>query len=92
MWGAVFGTSDCIVRSVRQTEDMKNGVIAGFMTGAALVVRSGPKMMLGSGIMCGILLGVMEGMGVLMQRMFAGQNKQVAPIMCVNVPCSLTLV
>lgn len=31
--------------------------------------------------MCGILLGVFEGMGVLMQRFMAEGNKPVAPIM-----------
>lgn len=31
--------------------------------------------------MCGILLGVFEGVGVLMQRLMAEGNKQVAPMM-----------
>lgn len=30
--------------------------------------------------MCGILLGVFEGVGVLMQRLLAENNKPIAPI------------
>ncbi len=56
------------------------------MTGGGLAIRSGPKTAIGSGIMCGILLGVFEGVGVLMQRMMAEGNKQVAPIIPDTLP------
>jgi len=40
----------------------------------------GPKSALGSAIACGILLGVFEGVGVLLSRVFSeGQRPQMAP-------------
>lgn len=40
----------------------------------------GPRSALGSAIACGILLGVFEGVGVLMSRVFSeGQRPQMAP-------------
>ena len=40
----------------------------------------GPRTALGSAIMCGILLGVFEGVGVLFSRVTsAGQRPQMAP-------------
>ena len=37
-------------------------------------------MIVSSGIACGVLLGVIEGVGVLMQRMFSEANKPQAPM------------
>lgn len=40
----------------------------------------GPRSMLGSAIACGVLLGVFEGVGVLLSRVFSeGQRPQMAP-------------
>lgn len=40
----------------------------------------GPRSALGSAIACGILLGVFEGVGVLLSRVFSeGQRPQMAP-------------
>lgn len=38
--------------------------------------------------MCGILLGVFEGVGVLMQRLMAENNKPVAPIIPETPPAA----
>ncbi|KAJ1030001.1 hypothetical protein NDA16_000914 [Ustilago loliicola] len=86
VWGGMFSSFDCAVKGIRQKEDPWNAIIAGFMTGGGLAIRSGPKTAIGSGIMCGILLGVFEGVGVLMQRMMAEGNKQVAPIIPDTLP------
>jgi hypothetical protein len=40
---------------------------------------AGPKGMLGSAIGCALLLGVFEGVGVLVGRLFAETNKPVTP-------------
>ena len=45
-----------------------------------LISLGGPKMILSSGIACGVLLGVIEGVGVLMQRMFAEGNRKLASL------------
>ena len=80
VWGGLFTTFDCSVKSVRQKEDPWNAIIAGFSTGSTLALRGGPKTAFGAGVMCGILLGVFEGVGVLMQRLLAENNKPIAPI------------
>ncbi|PWN18282.1 putative TIM17-mitochondrial inner membrane import translocase subunit [Microstroma glucosiphilum] len=81
VWGGLFSTYDCTVKAVRQKEDSWNAIIAGFMTGGSLAIRSGPKTAIGSGIMCGILLGCFEGVGVLVQRLMSDGNRQIAPMM-----------
>ncbi|WFD07287.1 translocase of the inner membrane [Malassezia vespertilionis] len=82
VWGGLFTTFDCSVKSIRQKEDPWNAICAGFLTGSSLAIRDvgGPKTAFGAGVMCGILLGVFEGVGVLMQRLLAENNKPVAPI------------
>ena len=66
--GGLFSSFDCAVKGYRQKEDPYNAIISGFLTGGTLAVRSGPKGMLGSAIGCGVLLGVFEGVGVLVGR------------------------
>ncbi|KAG6885923.1 hypothetical protein C0993_007941 [Termitomyces sp. T159_Od127] len=96
VWGGMFSTFDCAVKGWRQKEDAWNAIISGFMTGGCLAARSkwlgavltrfltllpgGPKSALGSAVACGILLGVFEGVGVLLSRVFSeGQRPQLAP-------------
>lgn len=81
VWGGLFSMYDCSIKGIRQKEDPYNAIMAGFMTGGSLAIRSGPKTAIGSGIMCGILLGCFEGVGVLVQRYMSEGNKQIAPIM-----------
>ncbi|ORY33426.1 Tim17/Tim22/Tim23/Pmp24 family-domain-containing protein [Naematelia encephala] len=71
IWGGLFSSFDCAVKGYRQKEDPWNAIISGFLTGGTLAFRTGPKSALGSAVGCGILLGVFEGVGVLMNRMFA---------------------
>ncbi|RSH91894.1 translocase of the inner membrane [Saitozyma podzolica] len=71
VWGGLFSSFDCAVKGYRQKEDPWNAIISGFLTGGSLALRAGPRSALGSAVGCGILLGVFEGVGVLMNRMFA---------------------
>ncbi|KAK8853214.1 hypothetical protein IAR55_003916 [Kwoniella newhampshirensis] len=71
VWGGLFSTFDCAVKGYRQKEDPWNAIISGFLTGGSLALRAGPRSAFGSAVGCGILLGVFEGVGVLMNRMFA---------------------
>ncbi|CAE6419493.1 Mitochondrial import inner membrane translocase subunit tim17 OS=Schizosaccharomyces pombe (strain 972 / ATCC 24843) GN=tim17 PE=3 SV=1 [Rhizoctonia solani AG-1 IB] len=79
VWGGMFSTFDCAVKGYRQKEDAWNAIISGFMTGGCLAVRSGPRAAFGSAVACGILLGVFEGVGVLLNRMFSDVNRPVLP-------------
>ncbi|KAG2145990.1 Tim17/Tim22/Tim23/Pmp24 family-domain-containing protein [Suillus bovinus] len=79
VWGGMFSTFDCAVKGWRQKEDAWNAIISGFMTGGCLAARSGPKSALGSAIACGILLGVFEGVGVLLSRVFSEGTRPQLP-------------
>ncbi|KAJ9106789.1 translocase of the inner membrane [Naganishia adeliensis] len=71
IWGGMFSTFDCAVKGYRQKEDPWNAILSGFLTGGCLAARGGPKAAFGGAVGCAILLGVFEGIGVLMGRMFA---------------------
>lgn len=68
VWGGLFSTYDCAVKAVRKREDPWNAIIAGFFTGGSLAIRGGWKHTRNSAISCGILLGLIEGAGILMQK------------------------
>ncbi|KAF7361935.1 Tim17-domain-containing protein [Mycena venus] len=81
VWGGMFSTFDCAVKGWRKKEDAWNAIISGFMTGGCLALRSGPKGAFQSAVACGILLGVFEGVGVLLGRVFSeGQRPQAPPL------------
>ncbi|KAI9849242.1 MAG: translocase of the inner membrane [Sclerophora amabilis] len=82
VWGGLFSTFDCTVKGIRKKEDpynarrtiadlADNAVIAGFFTGGALAVRGGAKAARNSAIGCAVLLAVIEGVGIGLQRMMA---------------------
>jgi import inner membrane translocase subunit TIM17 len=79
VWGGMFSTFDCAVKGWRQKEDAWNAIISGFMTGGCLAARGGPRSAMGSAVACGILLGVFEGVGVLINRVFAEGQRPPMP-------------
>ncbi|KAL9054479.1 MAG: hypothetical protein Q9162_004125 [Coniocarpon cinnabarinum] len=80
VWGGLFSTFDCAVKGIRKKEDPYNAIMAGFLTGGSLAIRGGFKAARNSAIGCGILLAVIEGVGIGFQRMFAGNTKLEAPL------------
>jgi hypothetical protein len=54
-------------------------VLAGFCTGGALAIRGGWKAARNGAIGCGILLAVIEGVGIGVSRMMAGSQKPQNP-------------
>jgi len=88
IWGGLFSTFDCAVKGYRQKEDPWNAIISGFLTGGTLAIRAGPKSAFGSAVGCGILLGVFEGVGVLMNRAFAQPIPQMqCECYCIGPSC-----
>lgn len=56
-----------------------NAIIAGFFTGGSLAVRGGFKAARNSAIGCAVLLAVIEGVGIGIQRMMADNTRLDAP-------------
>jgi len=67
-WGGMFSTIDCTMVAIRKKEDPFNSILSGALTGGLLAIRSGPKIMAGSAVLGGVVLAMIEGMGVVMSR------------------------
>jgi|ERR1712004_384107 len=76
VWGGLFSAIDCTLVYTRKKEDPWNSIISGAATGAILSVRNGAAAMTGSAIIGGVLLALIEGVGILITRFSADQFKQ----------------
>jgi import inner membrane translocase subunit TIM17 len=79
VWGGLFSSFDCAVKGVRRKEDPWNAIIAGGFTGGSLAVRGGPRAIRNGAIGCAILLAVIEGVGIGIQRMMAENTRLELP-------------
>uniref|UniRef100_A0A3P9J0B7 Translocase of inner mitochondrial membrane 17 homolog B (yeast) n=1 Tax=Oryzias latipes TaxID=8090 RepID=A0A3P9J0B7_ORYLA len=79
VWGGLFSTIDCGLVRLRGKEDPWNSITSGALTGAVLAARSGPLTMVGSAMMGGILLALIEGFGILLTRYTAQQFQNPMP-------------
>jgi import inner membrane translocase subunit TIM17 len=67
-WGGMFSVCDCSLAYMRQKEDSWNSIASGFITGGLLQIRQGPAAMLGAAVVGGIILGMIEGVSVIISR------------------------
>jgi len=81
VWGGMFSTFDCCLMAARGKEDPWNSIGSGALTGAVLMARAGPGAMARSAAVGGILLALIEGVGIMITRMTAEQFKPVMPQM-----------
>ncbi|KAJ8046826.1 Mitochondrial import inner membrane translocase subunit Tim17-B [Holothuria leucospilota] len=81
VWGGLFSTFDCALVHIRKKEDPWNSITSGAMTGAVLAARNGVFAMAASATVGGVLLAMIEGIGILMTRMSAEQFRPVNPQM-----------
>ncbi|XP_026476698.1 LOW QUALITY PROTEIN: mitochondrial import inner membrane translocase subunit Tim17-B-like, partial [Ctenocephalides felis] len=81
VWGGMFSTIDCTLVKIRKKEDPWNSIISGAATGGILAARNGVAAMAGSAVIGGVLLALIEGVGILLTRFSAEQFKQSNPIM-----------
>nr|AII98001.1 BLTX645 [Nephila pilipes] len=81
VWGGLFSTIDCTLVHIRKKEDPWNPITSGALTGAILAVRNGTGAMVGSAVIGGVLLALIEGIGILFTRYSAEQFKPVNPQM-----------
>lgn len=76
VWGCLFSTIDCSLIYIRKKEDPYNSIISGALTGAILSVRRGVGAMVGSAIIGGVLLGMIEGAGVMLTKWEASSYQE----------------
>lgn len=69
VWGGLFACCDCTLTAVRQKEDPWNSIMSGAATGGILAARAGPKAVAQSAVVGGVLLGLIEGMGIMLNKM-----------------------
>lgn len=82
VWGGLFACCDCSLTAIRQKEDPWNSIISGAATGGILAARAGPKVMGQSALMGGVLLALIEGLGIMINKGFArSDNDMGVPMM-----------
>ena len=64
MWGGLFSICDCFLLWHRQKESPMNAVFSGFITGGLLAARAGIKICWRNAMAGGLILGIIEGVGV----------------------------
>lgn len=69
----MFSTIDCTLVHFRKKEDPWNSIISGAATGGILAARNGVGAMAGSAIIGGVLLALIEGVGIMFTRLSAEQ-------------------
>jgi import inner membrane translocase subunit TIM17 len=81
VWGGMFSTIDCALIHIRKKEDPWNSIISGAATGGILAARNGLPAMAGSAFIGGVLLALIEGVGILFTRLSAEQFQPQLPPM-----------
>jgi mitochondrial import inner membrane translocase subunit TIM17 len=71
VWGGLFACCDCTLTAIRQKEDPWNSIISGAATGGVLAARAGPRAMASAAVVGGVLLALIEGMGIMFTHMMA---------------------
>ena len=71
VWGGVFACFDCTLTAVRKKEDPWNAILSGAATGGVLAARAGPKAAGQSALIGGILLALIEGLGIMITKLTA---------------------
>ena len=64
MWGGCFSSVDCLLLYYRQSDDPLNAIIAGFVTGGVLQIRSGPQSAFKNACIGGVFLALIEGVAI----------------------------
>lgn len=79
VWGGLFSTFDCSMVYLRQKEDPWNSIFAGAATGGFLSMRQGLGASARSAVFGGVLLALIEGAGIMLNKVLSGPQNM--PIM-----------
>uniref|UniRef100_A0A1J3I8I8 Mitochondrial import inner membrane translocase subunit TIM17-2 n=1 Tax=Noccaea caerulescens TaxID=107243 RepID=A0A1J3I8I8_NOCCA len=76
VWGGLYSTFDCTMMYVRQKEDPWNSIIAGATAGGFLAMRQGLTTVARAAAFGGILLALLEGAGIALNKLMAQVQAQ----------------
>ena len=79
VWGGLFSTFDCSLVQLRGKEDPWNAIMAGALTGGTLAARNGFAASMKSAMFGGVILALIEGLGIAITRMTAESVRPVVP-------------
>mmetsp|Transcript_15335 Transcript_15335/g.23091 ORF Transcript_15335/g.23091 Transcript_15335/m.23091 type:complete len:230 (-) Transcript_15335:204-893(-) len=68
VWGTLFSACDCTLTHFRKKEDPWNAIFAGALTGGILASRAGPKAAGKNAVIGGVILALIEGVSIGVQR------------------------
>ncbi|CAK7327380.1 unnamed protein product [Dovyalis caffra] len=74
VWGGLFSAFDCSMVYLRQKEDPWNSIIAGAATGGFLSMRQGLGASARSAAFGGVLLALIEGAGIMLNKVMSDQQ------------------
>lgn len=85
VWAGMFATGDCTFAYMRGKHDPWNAIMSGGVTSATLAARSGPVRALQAGAVGAVMLGMIEGLMILMGR-FGEQDYRPQPLLLPEMP------
>ena len=79
VWGFMFSVCDCSLVALRKKEDPWNSIMSGAGTGFVLTIRQGLWPAVGSAMVGGVLLALIEGAGIALNKFQAPMFKPQSP-------------
>jgi len=76
VWGLSFSCFDCIFSTMRKKDDPLNAIMAGTCTGGVLAWRAGWRSASRNAVIGGVLLALIEGLGIALGKMFQPGDQQ----------------
>ena len=76
VWGFTFSLCDCTFVALRRKEDPWNSIMSGASTGFILGIRQGMRPAVSSAMVGGVLLALIEGVGIAINKFNAPMYKQ----------------
>jgi len=74
LWGGIFAATECMLISLRNKDDSKNAIAAGFITGGVLAIRGGGSVAFKQAMFGGMILILIEGVSQLFMAINARQQ------------------
>jgi len=86
IWGALFSSFDCTLVFLRQKEDPWNSIASGALTAGVINLRNGLTPAAKSAAVGGVLLAMIEGLGIMISKMTSPPPPRTMASMHANMP------